>query len=54
MYSCFILRGEKKKRLLRPKKNAGGKAERELLKLFLHQDFASNSMRNCPGAKNDF
>lgn len=54
MYSCFILRGEKKKRLLRPKKNAGGKAERKLLKLFLHQDFASNSMRNCPGAKNDF
>lgn len=30
MHSCFILKGEK--RLLRPKKPAGGKAERKLLK----------------------
>lgn len=52
-YSCFILRGGKK--TFKAKEKCWRQSRKEALEgAFLHQDFASNSMRNCPGAKNDF
>ena len=53
MYSCFILRGGKK--TFKAKEKCWRQSRKEALEgTFLHQDFASNLMRNCPGAKNDF
>lgn len=58
MFSIFYVQlfhiqgGEK---TFKAKENCWRQSRKEALEgAFLHQDFASNSMTNCPGAKNDF